>query len=645
MSTNWRSNNTSNHLSYYNSFSNNKHSLRSYGTPYRERLTANSEFDDRDTKATRERATAYERIENYNSSPSNSMLTTTFSKFSYSNKDYDYDEEKNTSYRPATANSTSTGFYSPVRKQASPSTSTSQVISPSAYSKLHPKKTLVLDLDETLVHASKISVAKPDFVVKLSDTSRYYVLKRPGLDDFLERMSKLYDLVIYTSSEKEYATRIIDKIDPQHLIRTVLHRDHCTLTSYGLDKDLLLLGKDLAGVIFIDNLEENFRLQKDNGLKILDFYSSRKDDELKKLIPFLEYMVDIPDVRPIKRWHSEFLAKGFNNRFETQSPRKKTEPVMETRQSPKHTDRNGTKTSEVRYPSNDSYLRNRYNENSFEVETPSYLRLDASKTMSPSVVNGGGYSYAGIYSKKADRENKPSPYGPRYDKGIDFTDIENYSSRKKAIEEKLKGTWTTITNSSIPNEKSYDIWKYKAPYENEPSRSLSTNERTIVASNDKAKADRYEERINEILRERTKELRQSANLDSSPYGGNAKRLNYSTVLNSDSKVNTSAIYDSVKRSNALAESRLNQTFYSPQKTWVDSRSRLEDMSKYSPSRVTNRNGSESIYSSKLAGYASNTRETPSKRNTEKSPLLEDLYERIAALEKKFKAKNLKNHNF
>lgn len=173
--------------------------------------------------------------------------------------------------------------------------------------------TLVLDMDETILHASTVPTTKPDLIVRLSDGVRFYVLKRPHVDEFLERMSKIYEIVIYTSGEREYATSLINHVDPNGYISHILHRDHCIYTRNGFDKDLSYIGRDLKGVVFIDNLEENLRRQKENGIKILDFYSNKRDEELKKLIPFLEYAATLEDVRPINKVYADFLVRGLQN--------------------------------------------------------------------------------------------------------------------------------------------------------------------------------------------------------------------------------------------------------------------------------------------------------------------------------------------
>ena len=66
------------------------------------------------------------------------------------------------------------------------------------------KKTLVLDLDETLVHSGFKPFNTPsDIILKIELDNRIHdihVLVRPGVEEFLEKMAKHYELVIFTAS-------------------------------------------------------------------------------------------------------------------------------------------------------------------------------------------------------------------------------------------------------------------------------------------------------------------------------------------------------------------------------------------------------------------------------------------------------------
>lgn len=84
--------------------------------------------------------------------------------------------------------------------------------------KSHPrkKKTLVLDLDETLVHASVQSIPTCEYITEVyidGRSSLYYVTRRPHLDVFLDSVSTWYHLAIYTASVKEYADSVVSWLD------------------------------------------------------------------------------------------------------------------------------------------------------------------------------------------------------------------------------------------------------------------------------------------------------------------------------------------------------------------------------------------------------------------------------------------------
>jgi len=70
------------------------------------------------------------------------------------------------------------------------------------------RKTLVLDLDETLVHSSFKHVPNADITLQIDIDGQLctiYVLVRPFVAEFLKRMSKLYEMVIFTASLSKYA--------------------------------------------------------------------------------------------------------------------------------------------------------------------------------------------------------------------------------------------------------------------------------------------------------------------------------------------------------------------------------------------------------------------------------------------------------
>jgi RNA polymerase II subunit A small phosphatase-like protein len=114
----------------------------------------------------------------------------------------------------------------------------------------------VLDLDETLVHSAfKPFDVKSDIILKIEFENKIHdihVLIRPGVEEFLERMAKHYELVIFTASLSKYADPLMDRLDPKRLCSYRLFREHCTLINNAFVKDLKKLDRNLKDIIILD---------------------------------------------------------------------------------------------------------------------------------------------------------------------------------------------------------------------------------------------------------------------------------------------------------------------------------------------------------------------------------------------------------
>ena len=166
---------------------------------------------------------------------------------------------------------------------------------------LTQKKTLVLDLDETLVHSQFGAFNIPsDVVINIeieNELHEIHVLIRPGVKEFLEKMSKLYEIVIFTASISKYAGPLLDILDKEKFCSFRLFREHCTLINSSFVKDLKKLGRDLKNIIIVDNSPLAYLLNNDNGLPILTWFDDKYDQELYKITPVLEFLSEVPDVR------------------------------------------------------------------------------------------------------------------------------------------------------------------------------------------------------------------------------------------------------------------------------------------------------------------------------------------------------------
>lgn len=69
---------------------------------------------------------------------------------------------------------------------------------------------------------------KYDFMVMVkmeSEIIPIFVVKRPGVTEFLERLGETYNVAVFTAGLEDYASQVLDKIDKKGVISQRLYRD------------------------------------------------------------------------------------------------------------------------------------------------------------------------------------------------------------------------------------------------------------------------------------------------------------------------------------------------------------------------------------------------------------------------------------
>jgi Dullard-like phosphatase family protein len=205
------------------------------------------------------------------------------------------------------------------------------------------KKILILDLDETLIHADFDEEFPPDeydtiiqFKSKkekieqinektiedsestsccLSDAEEDEIHKvgifiRNGVKYFLEEVNKYFEVGIFTASVKEYADAVISFLDPENkLIKFRLYRNNCINFNDSFTiKDLRIIpNADMKKIVLLDNSMYSFCAQINNGILINYFFNDKKDTELYNALEYLiKFILPAEDVREVNEQFFNF---------------------------------------------------------------------------------------------------------------------------------------------------------------------------------------------------------------------------------------------------------------------------------------------------------------------------------------------------
>jgi len=173
--------------------------------------------------------------------------------------------------------------------------------------KTNKKFTLVLDLDETLIC----------FIPNPNEESKGTLRFRPGLTDFLLAVKEKYEVITFTSATQEYADPIENAIEQNNkYFDARLYRHHTIIYENDFVKDIQRIGRPLDKILIVDNMPQNFRLQKENGIVIKAFWGDDAYDNA--LISLKEILLKIADEfndirKGLIKYKDEILNKVSSN--------------------------------------------------------------------------------------------------------------------------------------------------------------------------------------------------------------------------------------------------------------------------------------------------------------------------------------------
>jgi RNA polymerase II subunit A small phosphatase-like protein len=186
---------------------------------------------------------------------------------------------------------------------------------------------LILDLDETLIHAST-EIIRDDFDFQVY---RYFIYKRPGLDAFLRFCAQHFKLAIWSSASDDYVNAVVQQIFPSDVsLEFVWARSRCTpfllpqydeqgfynlgfSSKYEFAKRLKKVtrqGFNLQRILIVDDTPEKVLHNYGNAIYAKPYYGDANDRELAILTTYLLALKDAENVRTIEKrhWRQQVLA-------------------------------------------------------------------------------------------------------------------------------------------------------------------------------------------------------------------------------------------------------------------------------------------------------------------------------------------------
>ena len=171
-------------------------------------------------------------------------------------------------------------------------------------------KLLVLDLDETLIHARDRD--EPDLPWPPDrQIAQFRVYLRPGAREFMtEVLARFVAVGVWTSATRDYAIAMLGRIVDRSQLRFLYDRSYCIPRrdpegdgGYWV-KDLTRLGGfgfEKSQILVVDDKPRGLERSYANLIKIPPFEGDPDDDALERLLDYLEELGPVEDVRRVEK--------------------------------------------------------------------------------------------------------------------------------------------------------------------------------------------------------------------------------------------------------------------------------------------------------------------------------------------------------
>jgi RNA polymerase II subunit A small phosphatase-like protein len=183
------------------------------------------------------------------------------------------------------------------------------------------RKLLVLDLDETLIHATEHALGHDeDFRV-----GPYRVHLRPHLSDFVSTVLAQFEVGVWTASGEIYASQVVERIFPSGTLAFLWSSARCTTSrdfttgGYQTIKNLQKLksrGYALESIIAVDDTPSKYARSYGNLVTVQEFVGDRGDAELPLLAAYLSHLAEVPNVRKVEKrnWREHVQRQAVDAR-------------------------------------------------------------------------------------------------------------------------------------------------------------------------------------------------------------------------------------------------------------------------------------------------------------------------------------------